>query len=83
MNLEEYLWVIEQESDKLILRYHAYHNGLHHDRVRIPKAVRPTKKVVQKPDYWKEDKSSIPLCKEPKTKKALLRSIAKKISKNI
>ena len=82
MNLEEYLCkVIEQESDKLILRYHAYHNGLHHDHVRNTKRLSdPPKKVVQKPDYWKEDKKFNPFYVKKK-RKSIARSIAKKISK--
>jgi RNA-directed DNA polymerase len=40
MNLEEYLCkVIEEESDKLILRYHAYHNALHHEYIRNVKRI--------------------------------------------
>jgi RNA-directed DNA polymerase len=65
MNLEEYLCkVIEEESDKLILRYHAYHNALHHEHVRNTKRIaNPPAKAIKKPNYWNVDKKFNPfLC---------------------
>lgn len=79
MNLEEYLCsIIEEESDKLILRYHAYHNGLHHEHVRNTKRLsNPPKKTIKTPDYWKEDKKFNPFYVKKKSK-SIARSIAKK-----
>jgi len=81
MNSEEYLCkVIEEESDKLILRYHAYHNGLHHEHVRNKKRLsNPPKKIIKTPDYWKEDKKFNPFYVKKKSK-SIARSIAKKIA---
>ncbi len=40
MDLEAYLaQVIAEESEKLILRHHAYHNALHHEYIRNKKRV--------------------------------------------
>jgi RNA-directed DNA polymerase len=81
MNLEEYLCkVIEEESDKLILRYHAYHNALHHEHVRNTKRIsNPPPKSIKKPSYWNLDKKFNPFYVK-KRSKSIARSIAKKIS---
>ena len=81
MNLEEYLCkVIEEESDKLILRYHAYHNALHHEHSRNTKRIsNPPKKSVKKPSYWSLDKKFNPFYVKKKSK-SIARSIAQKIS---
>lgn len=81
MNLEEYLdKVIREESDKLILRYHAYHNALHLEHLRNKKRISnaPRKKVM-KPDYWQIDKKFNPFYVRKKSK-SIARSIANKIS---
>lgn len=81
MNLEEYLAkVIYEESDKLILRYHAYHNALHLEHIRNVKRIADApRKKVKKPDYWEQDKKFNPFYVKKKSK-SIARSIAKKIS---
>lgn len=81
MNLEEYLGlIIEQESDKLILRYHAYHNALHHEHLRNKKRISNSpSKSVKIPDYWQKDRKFNPFYVKRKSK-SIARSIAKKIS---
>ncbi len=81
MNLEEYLCkVIEEESDKLILRYHAYHNALHHEHVRNTKRIaNPPAKAIKKPNYWDVDKKFNPFYVKKKSK-SIARSITRKIS---
>lgn len=83
MNLEAYLSkVIEEESDKLILRYHAYHNGLHLEHCRnIKRLSSPPEKNIKRPDYWKIDNKFNPFYVKKKSK-SIARSIAKKISAN-
>lgn len=81
MNLEDYLaQIITEESDKLILRYHAYHNALHLEHIRNKKRIaNAPKKRVFKPDYWPKDKKFNPFYVNKKSK-SIARSIAKKIS---
>jgi hypothetical protein len=81
VNLEEYLGqIIEEESDKLILRFHAYHNALHHEYVRNKKRIVDVpRKSIKTPDYWKEDEKFNPFYVKRKSK-SIARSIAKKIS---
>jgi len=81
MNLEEYLCkVIEEESNKLILGYHAYHNALHHEYVRNTKRIsNPPPKTIKKPSYWNIDKKFNPFYVKKKSK-SIARSITKKIS---
>lgn len=81
MNLEEYLCkVIEQESDKLILRYHAYHNALHHEHERNSKRIlNPPEKTLKTPDYWKQDQKFNPFYVKKKSK-SIARSISRRIS---
>ena len=81
MNLEEYLGkVIAEEADKLILRYHAYHNALHYEYVRNTKRIsNPPPKSIKMPDYWKNDKKFNPFYVKRK-RKSIARSVAKKIS---
>lgn len=81
MNLEEYLaQIITEESDKLILRYHAYHNAMHLEHIRNKKRIAnaPAKRVL-KPDYWSQDKKFNPFYVKKKSK-SIARSIAKKIT---
>ncbi|WP_424947871.1 reverse transcriptase domain-containing protein [Candidatus Spongiihabitans sp.] len=81
MNLEKYLCkIIKEESDKLILRHHAYHNGLHHEYVRNTKRLStPPKKTIKTPNYWKEDRKFNPFYVKKKSK-SIARSIANKIA---
>lgn len=80
MTLEEYLnTVIIEEADKLILRYHAYHNNLHHEYQRNNKRIsNPPPKIIKIPDYWKEDNKFNPFYVKRKSK-SIAKSIAKKI----
>lgn len=81
MNLEEYLCkIIEEESNKLILRYHAYHNNLHNEYVRNKKRIsNPPIKNIQKPDYWNIDRKFNPFYVRKK-RKSIAKSIVEKIS---
>ena len=83
MSLEEHLQrVIEEEADKLILRYHAYHNALHVESARQSKRVsNAPKKVVRRPDYWSEDRKFNPFYVKRKSK-SIAHSIASKIANN-
>ncbi len=81
MGLEEYLrQIIEEEANKLILRYHAYHNSLHHEYVRNKKRISdPPTKSIKSPDYWRNDEKFNPFYVKRKSK-SIARSIARKIS---
>jgi RNA-directed DNA polymerase len=83
MNLEEYLSkVIEEESDKLIHRHHAYHNGLHLEHLRnVKRLSNPPEKHIKQPGHWKIDKKFNPFYVKKKSK-SIARSISKKISAN-
>jgi len=80
MTLEEYLnTVIREEADKLILRYHAYHNNLHHEHKRNKKRIsNPPPKIIEIPNYWKTDNKFNPFYVKKKSK-SIAKSIAKKI----
>lgn len=54
---EDYLaLVIEEEAQKLIDRYHAYHNFLHLEHKRNKERVLDAPdKEVKTPDYWRID----------------------------
>lgn len=81
MNLEEYLCqTIKEESDKLILRYHAYHNALHLEFMRNKRRLaNPPLKAIKKPDYWDGDRKFNPFYVHRKSK-SIAKAIAKKIS---
>ena len=81
MYLEDYLRkIIDEESDKLILRYHAYHNALHNEYLRNKKRISdPPQKTIKRPDYWQEDRKFNPFYVKRKSK-SIACSIAKKIS---
>jgi RNA-directed DNA polymerase len=81
MNLEEYLRkTIVEESNKLILRYHAYHNALHHEHLRNEKRIsNAPPKSIKTPDYWQQDSKFNPFYVKRKSK-SIARSIAEKIS---
>ncbi|MCG8296500.1 reverse transcriptase domain-containing protein [Pseudomonas entomophila] len=72
--------IITDEAEKLISRYHEYHNRIHIESIRNKKRLgenaRP--KVVHTPDYWKIDKKFNPFYVLGKYK-SIARSIAKKI----
>lgn len=80
MSLEKQLTkLIVDESEKLILRYHAYHNNLHQEHLRNQKRFGiTTQKRIEQPNYWKEDQKFNPFYVRKKAK-----SIAKSIAKNI
>lgn len=81
MNLEEYLaQEIKKESNKLILRYHSYHNALHWEYERNKKRIsNPRAKSIKVPDYWQKDEKFNPFYVKRKSK-AIARSIARKIA---
>ncbi|MFM0356731.1 reverse transcriptase domain-containing protein [Paraburkholderia nemoris] len=70
---------ITRECEKLILRYHSYHNNLHaewsRNRARIADAP---PKVVREPEYWDVDRKFNPFYIRSKVK-AIAKSIARKI----
>lgn len=80
MTLEDQLIeCIEEECQKLILRYHQYHNALHLNIKR--KQARTTKqlrKVVRKPSHWSIDPKFDPFYVF-KRRKQIARSIARNI----
>lgn len=79
MNLESQLEkLIINESEKLISRYHLYHNNLHKEYRRNKKRFGTAKKNVKKPNYWSIDKKFNPFYVRRNAK-----SIAKSIVKNI
>lgn len=67
---------IKDEADKLIKRYHKYHNRVHLTNER--KLIRKDK-IIKKPDYWKIDKKFNPFYVRRKYK-SIAKSIALKIS---
>lgn len=72
--------MIRDEADKLILRYHAYHNALHNEYLRNMKRLpRPPSKQIKLPDYWSLDKKYNPFYTR-RHSKAIARSIVKKLS---
>lgn len=74
--------VIKEEAEKLILRYHAYHNGLHIEWKRNEKRLKnPPKKLVKKPEYWAIDRKFDPFYVRRK-RKSIAHSIAQKIAAN-
>lgn len=81
MNLQILLEkIILEESEKLISRYHYYHNNLHRENERNNKRFgKKTKKNVQQPSYWKEDRKFNPFYTKKKAKSISI-SIAKKIN---
>ena len=58
MSLEKRIaTALKEESDKLILRYHEYHNNVHSEylrnEIRLGNSV--PNKVIRVPDYWAND----------------------------
>lgn len=81
MSLETQLAkIIKQESEKLIARYHRYHNHIQHSHDRNIKLLgkNAREKYLTTPDYWKEDKKLNPFYVRKK-----YRSIAKSVAKRI
>lgn len=81
MKFEDYLSiVIAEEADKLIQRYHAYHNAIHVEHSRNKSRIKnPPKKEIKKPDYWSKDRKHNPFYVKRK-RRSIARSIARKIS---
>lgn len=81
MKLEQQLEnIIREEAEKLIARYHEYHNRVHLETKRNAKRLgdaAPPKKI-HTPDYWDFDKKYNPFYVKSKYK-SIARSIAKKI----
>uniref|UniRef100_UPI00262212E3 reverse transcriptase domain-containing protein n=1 Tax=Desulfobacula sp. TaxID=2593537 RepID=UPI00262212E3 len=71
---------IKLEAEKLIARYHEYHNNVHaeflRNKKRLGDLVPP--KVIRKPNYWTIDKKYNPFYVRRKHK-SIARSIAKRI----
>ena len=81
MNLQILLEkIIKEESEKLISRYHYYHNNLHRENIRNNKRFgKKNKKNVQQPSYWKENNKFNPFYTRRKAKSISI-SIVKKIN---
>lgn len=81
MRFEAYLsQVIAEEAEKLIQRYHAYHNWLHVEHVRHSKRIQdPPRKTVRQPDYWAVDRKYNPFYVRSKST-SIARSIARKLA---
>jgi hypothetical protein len=71
---------IKEESEKLISRYHEYHNNIHieHERNKRRLGSSAPKKIIHTPNYWKKDKKFNPFYVRSKYK-SIARSISKKI----
>jgi RNA-directed DNA polymerase len=72
--------VISEESEKLILRYHAYHNALHIEHCRNKKRIaNAPPKVIERPDYWARDPKFNPFYVKS-NRKSIARSITRKLA---
>lgn len=81
MSLETQLAIIiKEEAEKLIERYHEYHNRQHFEHIRNKKRLGDSAplKVIHSPDYWSVDKKFNPFYVRKKYK-----SIAKAIARSI
>ena len=81
MNLEERIGLaIKDESEKLIQRYHDYHNEVHAESLRNKKRLGhlAPRKIIRKPDYWRINNKFNPFYVRRNHK-----SIAKSIARNI
>jgi len=82
MNLEEKIKkAIDFEANKLILRYHAYHNRVHKEYQRKKIIDSSLEKKLIQPDYWANNKGFNPFYVK-KNSKCISYSIAKKIANN-
>lgn len=81
MRFQEHLErVIEEEANKLILRYHAYHNAVHAEHERNRKRIsNPPPKLVLTPDYWAKDVKFNPFYVR-RRRHSIARSITRKIA---
>lgn len=81
MKLEQQLeQIIREEAEKLIARYHEYHNRIHLESIRNKRRLgdlAPRKKI-HTPDYWSLNRKYDPFYVKSKHK-SIARSIAKKI----
>lgn len=83
MDLEQQIAkIIKDEADKLIARYHEYHNRMHLEQIRNEKRLgdSASEKVIHVPDYWKHDKKFNPFYVR-KRHKSIAYSMAKNIEK--
>ena len=83
MELEKQLSIsIKEEADKLITRYHEYHNRVHIESERNKKRLGNSAhtKQIHIPDYWSHDKKFNPFYVK-KNYKSIAKSIANKIQK--
>jgi hypothetical protein len=72
--------VIAEESDKLIQRYHAYHNALHVGHIRnLKRMANAPQKVVEVPDYWQYDRKFNPFYVRSR-RKSIARAITTKLA---
>ena len=82
MDLESQIaFVIKEEAEKLVSRYHEYHNQVHLEYIRNQKrlGVSCPPKKIHIPDYWKRDQKFDPFYVRRKHK-SIAKSIALKIS---
>ena len=81
MKLEQQLeQIILEESEKLIARYHEYHNRIHLESIRNKRRLGDSapRKKIHTPDYWSLNRKYDPFYVKSKHK-SIARSIAKKI----
>lgn len=81
MDLEQRIAnILKEEAEKLIKRYHEYHNAVHSEYVRNTKRLGNNIPVkdIRKPDYWSTNKKFNPFYVRRKYK-----SIAKSVAKRI
>ena len=81
MKLEQQIArIIREEAEKLIKRYHEYHNRVHLEAKRNQKRLGDSapKKIIHTPDYWSIDRKFNPFYVKAKHR-GIARSIANKI----
>lgn len=81
MKLEQQLeQIIREEAEKLIARYHEYHNRIHLESIRNKRRLGDSapRKKIHIPDYWSLNRKYDPFYVKSKHK-SIARSIAKKI----
>lgn len=81
MKLEQQLeQIILEEAEKLIARYHEYHNRIHLESIRNKRRLGDSapRKKIHTPDYWSLNRKYDPFYVKSKHK-SIARSIAKKI----
>jgi len=81
MKLEQQISnIIREEAEKLIARYHEYHNRIHLETERNEKRLGNSapRKIIHTPDYWSFDRKFNPFYVKAKHK-SIARSIANKI----